>query len=215
MSKSEKKGIIPITLGLLLIFGALCLSGYNLYDGRRAETSANNAVSLLEEVIPEPSRYSAPAEVSDEDSLPTEIEIPDYILNPKMSMPEQEVDGINYIATLRIPVLELDLPIISEWSYPNLKLAPCRYSGTAYLDDLVIAAHNYKSHFGNLKSLSPGDMVVLTDMDGNEFRYKVVTLETLPPTAIEDMTSADYDLTLFTCTLSGSARVTVRCDKVK
>jgi sortase A len=132
-----------------------------------------------------------------------------------MSMPKQEVQGIDYIATLKIPALELDLPIISDWSYPNLKLAPCRYSGTAYLDNLVIAAHNYKSHFGNLKSLIPGDMVILTDMDGNEFRYEVAAIETLQPTAIEDMTSGDYALTLFTCTLSGSARVTVRCDRVE
>jgi sortase A len=211
---SNKKGIIPIVLGSLLILGAVSLSSYNLYDEHRAQTSANNAVSLLEDFIPAPPEQISPADPA-QSGLATEIEIPDYILNPNMSMPKQEVQGIDYIATLKIPALELDLPIISDWSYPNLKLAPCRYSGTAYLDNLVIAAHNYKSHFGNLKSLIPGDMVILTDMDGNEFRYEVAAIETLQPTAIEDMTSGDYALTLFTCTLSGSARVTVRCDRVE
>ncbi len=217
MSASGKKGIIPIAIGSLLILSAICLSGYNMYDEHRAQTSANNAVSLLEEFIPEPPDNAVPADPAGPaaDVLPTEIEIPDYKLNPNMSMPKQQVDGVDYIAKLEIPALDLDLPVISDWSYPNLKLAPCRYSGTAYLDNLVIAAHNYKSHFGSLKSLNPGDMVILTDMDGNEFRYEVIETETLQPTAIEDMTSTDYDLTLFTCTLSGSARLTVRCDRVE
>lgn len=210
----NKKGILPIALGSLLILGAICLSCYNLYDEHRARVAANSAVSLLQDFIPAPPEQPAP-EYPAADIPTSEIEIPDYVLNPQMSMPKQEVQGIDYIATLEIPALKLKLPVISDWSYPNLKLAPCRYSGTAYLDNLVIAAHNYKSHFGSLKSLSPGDIVVLTDMDGNEFRYEVAAIETLQPTAIEDMTSGDYDLTLFTCTLSGSARVTVRCDRAE
>ncbi len=214
MSGPKNRGILPITLGSLLILAAACLAGYNLYDSHRAQTSANNAVSILEEFIPEPPQQASLADPEAE-VHPNEIEIPDYQLNPNMSMPKQEADGVDYIATLEIPALSLDLPIISDWSYPNLKLAPCRYSGTAYLDNLVIAAHNYKSHFGNLKSLTPGDMIVLTDMDGNEFRYEVSAIETLQPTAIDDMTSGDYALTLFTCTLSGSERVTIRCDRAE
>ena len=131
-----------------------------------------------------------------------------------MEMPVTEMDGIGYIGTLRIPALELELPVISEWSYPNLKIAPCRYVGSAYLNTLVIAAHNYQSHFGTLKNLSEGDAVTFTDMDGNLFCYEVTALETLPPTAIAEMTASDYDLTLFTCTLGGANRVTVRCDQV-
>ena len=103
------------------------------------------------------------------------------------------------------------LPIISNWSYPNLKKAPCRYSGSAYTNDLILAAHNFSSHFGNLKSLALGDTVLFTDVDGNVFSYRVAERETLQPTAIEEMKSGNWDLTLFTCTLGGSYRVTVRC----
>lgn len=92
-----------------------------------------------------------------------------------------------------------------------LRRTPCRYSGSAYRDDLILLAHNYESHFGRLKSLSPGDAVLFTDADGNEFAYEVLELEMLRPTAVEDMTAGDWDLTLFTCTLGGQARVTVRC----
>ena len=127
-------------------------------------------------------------------------------------MPVQEIDGEGYIGILQIPDLALELPIIGEWSYPRLRTAPCRYVGSAYTHDLIIAAHNYASHFGGLASLALGSEVIFTDMDGNRFIYAVSGTEQLPGTAIEEMKSGDWDLTLFTCTIGGAARVTFRCE---
>ncbi|MBQ4642951.1 MAG: sortase, partial [Oscillospiraceae bacterium] len=124
-----------------------------------------------------------------------------------------EIEGIKYIGTLEIPKIGLKLPVISEWSYPNLKIAPCRYFGSAYLDNIVIAAHNYKSHFREIENLSSGDEIIFTDTDGNVFVYSVGAKEVLPPTAIEEMTSGEWDLTLFTCNPAGTFRVAIRCDK--
>ena len=87
--------------------------------------------------------------------------------------------------------------------------------GSAYTGDLVIAAHNYISHFGNLKRLQLGDSVTFTDMEGNKFHYEVEVLETLASTAVEEMTSGKWDLSLFTCTVGGQQRVTVRCKLVE
>ena len=116
---------------------------------------------------------------------------------------------------LDIPALGLSFPIISEWSYDALQIAPCRYSGSAYLDNLVIAGHNYRSHFASLPQLQPGDTVTFTDMDGNVFSYAVSSLETLSPYAISDMTSGDWALTLFTCTVGGQSRLAIRCDRTE
>lgn len=212
MKRNKGKGLI--LLGLLLIAAALFLAAYNLYDGARAERSARQVASRLAALTPTEAPSTPAALPAEEAAAPEEIELPDYVLNPQMEMPVAEMDGIGYIGTLRIPALELELPVISEWSYPALKIAPCRYVGSAYLNTLVIAAHNYQSHFGTLKNLSEGDAVTFTDMDGNLFCYEVTALETLPPTAIAEMTASDYDLTLFTCTLGGANRVTVRCDRV-
>ena len=116
---------------------------------------------------------------------------------------------------LSIPALELELPVVSAWSDDGLKLAPCRYSGTAYLDNLVIAGHNYASHFGRLASLTQGDEVRFTDGDGNLFLYTVAARDTLPGTAVEEMEAGEWDLTLFTCTMDGQSRVTIRCERVE
>ena len=137
------------------------------------------------------------------------------MLNPELPMPEREIDGQSYIGVLDIPALGLSLPIISTWSYPGLQIAPCRYSGSAYLENLVIAGHNYRSHFASLPQLQPGDAVTFTDMDGTVFRYKVDSLETLSPYAISDMTSGGWPLTLFTCTVGGQSRRAIRCDQAE
>ena len=128
-------------------------------------------------------------------------------------MPTVSFDGNDYIGRVDIPSLGLSLPVISEWSYPRLKIAPCRYTGSAYLDNLIIAAHNYSSYFGNLNRLNTGDTVTFTDVDGNQFTYAVSLIEDLPGTAIEEMQAGEWDLTLFTCTLGGRSRVTVRCER--
>lgn len=210
--KHNNKGLIFI--GLLLIAAALFLTAYNLREDMRAKESVIKTVIRLEELFPE--TEVAEKSVLPEEAIPSgEIETPDYILNPDMEMPVETIDEQDYIGVLAIPGLELELPIISEWSYPRLKIAPCRYGGSAYTGDLIIAAHNYSSHFGKLKDLHAGDTLTFTDIDGNVFHYEVVELDTLKPTSIEEMESGDWDLTLFTCTIGGQSRVTVRCELVE
>ena len=213
----KHKGRFLILTGLLLVAAALFLAAYNLYDEARAKRSATEIMASLEADIPGV-LSPEPFEITEETNtaaLLEEVEIPDYLMIPVMEMPVENIDGIDYIGVLRIPTLELELPIISEWSYQKLKIAPCRYSGSAYQDDLIIAAHNYNSHFGNLKNLREGDTATFTDMDGNVFTYEMVELEILQPTDIEGMESGEWDLTLFTCTIGGSSRVTARFERVE
>lgn len=78
----------------------------------------------------------------------------------------------------------------------------------------LLEAYNYASHFGRLKDLREGDTARFTDTDGNVFSYVMAERETLPATAIEEMESGDWALTLFTCTVGGQSRVTIRFDRV-
>ena len=189
-----------IGVGLLLIAAALALVAYNIADAQRAAKSAAQALEALEQASPAVSAAEPDA-------------VPAYVADPDMEMPTVTVEGNDYIGQLDIDALGMSLPVISEWSYPALKVAPCRYTGSAYQDNMIIAAHNYSSHFGRLSQLSAGDAVRFTDVDGNVFTYTVSQIEDLPGTAIEEMQAGDWDLTLFTCTLGGRTRVTVRCTR--
>lgn len=216
----KRKGSLLMGLGAALILAAAILAAFNMLEARQAQQASEQVVQVLvrqitpPETIPEETQ---PAETQPEDAQEPEIPevtLPDYLRFPGMEMPVVNVDGRDYVATLAIPTLELELPVISEWSYPALKKSPCRYQGSAYTGDLILMAHNYDSHFGRLKNLRPGDRVAVTDMDGNEFSYQVVELEELPGNAIEDMAAGEWDLTLFTCTYGGRSRVTVRCELI-
>ena len=132
-----------------------------------------------------------------------------------MLFPILTLDGYDFIGYLSLPTLGLELPVFSDWDYVKMTVAPCRYSGSVKTDDLVIAAHNYLSHFGYLQNLDTGDEIVFIDADGITHRYAVAELEVLPPDAVDTMVDGSFDLTLFTCTYGGENRVTVRCDRIK
>ena len=202
MAKTKYK--VMLGAGLLLIAAALALAAYNVIDAQRAARSAAQALEALSQTT---AVSAAEPEEASADNAPA------YLADPEMPMPTVSFDGNDYIGRVDVPSLGLSLPVISEWSYPRLKIAPCRYTGSAYLDNLIIAAHNYSSHFGNLNRLNTGDTVTFTDVDGNQFTYAVSLIEDLPGTDIEEMQSGEWDLTLFTCTLGGRSRVTVRCER--
>ncbi len=216
-----RKGNVFIITGILLIIAGLALTSYNFWDNYRAGKEANGILEQLVSMVrddPVPRqgkiirREYDPAKRTGS-ILSDEIEYPDYVLNPYMDMPVAVIDGNEYIGFISIPAIQLELPVFGEWNYVNLKKAPCRYAGSVYLDNMVICAHNYDIHFGYLKNLSYGDTVTFTDMDGNVFAYRVKEIEILQPRAIEEMKNGEWDLTLFTCTIGGASRITVRCER--
>ena len=220
---AKKQGNVLVTIGLLLLAAALFWTGFNLRMDRRAGVVSHDTLEQLLEAMPPPVEAPVLPGVS-EDNQPTapaasptpqsETEIPDFILNPQMEMPVRSIGGMDYVGILTIPSLELELPVASVWSYPALQLAPCRFTGSAYTDDLVIAGHNYTSHFADLHSLQQGDLLSFTDVDGNVFAYRVAETEILGENDVEEMTGSGYALTLFSCTVGGQYRVTVRCERI-
>lgn len=193
----NKRGLVFIVIGAVLIAAALGLVIYNMASDASASKSSYDVLMELTE------------DMKNNRTTPT------YSFDPDADMPTKQVDGWNYIGVLEIPSLNLVLPVIDQWSYDALLVAPARYTGSAYLDNMVLAAHNYTSHFGRLRELSLEDEIRFVDVVGNVFYYKVQELQILPPTAAEEMTlNGDWDLTLFTCTWGGQSRVTVRCTRV-
>lgn len=199
-------------LGYVQLALALCLTVYNVTQANQAGEAAREAVTALEELVAVPE--TVPAQQEAEPTLPVET-LPDYVRNPEKEMPTQNINGYDYIGVLSIPALKLELPVMSTWDYTRLRIAPCRYTGSVYQDNMTLCAHNYASHFGKLKELRLGDSITFTDVEGTVFSYTVRELETLSPTAVEEMTEGDWDLTLFTCTIGGATRVTVRCDRTE
>lgn len=182
-------------LGIVLIIVALSLCAYNVYDSFRASWSSKKILD---------------AYVAKQSSI-DQGEVPDYILNPDMDMPEVELEGLTCVGMIEIPALDINLPVTSTFTYELMKVAPCRYYGTPYKKNMVIAAHNSWYHFGKLNTLKAKNKVIFTDAAGNRFVYRVDAIEALRPNSVKDVTSGKWPLTLFTCTLDAQNRVVVRC----
>ena len=203
-------GIICIILGAACLMAAI---GFVVYNRWEAENAADISQSLLQDVqlVIDENKTNDPlqSENGNTDSVEND-DLPEDAKTPT-EMATIKVDGYDCIGILSVPVLELELPVLTEWSYAKLKQAPCHYYGSYYEANFVIAAHNYTAHFGRLSELRSGDIVIITDVQGVEYYYEVVLLETLPPTATEAMIASGFALSLYTCTPGGGNRVTVRC----
>lgn len=194
-------------LGSVLVFAALALLLYNQREQDRAAQASAEVMPQLVQAIQELQEEPEPTQPPEEPPAPT--------LPEDREMTVAKINGYNYIGFVGIPALELELPVMADWSYPKLQIAPCRFLGTTYGDDLVVMAHNYSTHFGRLSTLRTGDTVTFTDMEAVTITYEVVALDVLDPDAVEELTAGEYDLTLLTCTYGGKSRVTVRCDRVE
>ena len=189
-------GIVCILLGVCCLLSAAGLVVYNKWDDKNAQKASQDMLQEIQQQI---------AEESDGENEEQHLQ----------QMPVGEIKGYEYIGILTIPALEVELPVLTDWSYAKLKVAPCLYYGNCYEPDFVIAAHNYQSHFGRLSKLQAGDIVTFTDVSGNIYGYEVILIETLAENATKEMITSGFDLSLYTCTPGGGSRGTVRCNAVK
>ena len=189
----NKLGITAMIIGAVMILGALALVGYNAWEEERASSAIDDLLPKVEQMI--------------EDRPDTQASMP----SAGNELATVTVDGNTYIGVLTLPSIGIELPVMSTWSYPLLRISPCRYSGSLSGEALVIAGHNYARHFGKLVNMSVGDNVYFTDVNGLVYEFVVIESEPLQKTQIEEMISDDWDLTLFTCDYKARLRIAVRC----
>ncbi len=186
----RRTGIVLFITGIVLAAVALSLFVYHMVTAQKAGDASDAALGQVLEAVVE------------EEPENTEMKV-------------VWIDGWPYIGYLSVPSLGLELPVMSEWSMEGLEIAPGRYYGSVFSDDLVIAGHNYRRHFSTLKTAEEGTVVIFTDMNGNDYYYEISYRETVRPTEIDKMIGLegdkDWDMTLFTCTTGGKARCAVRC----
>ena len=193
MSKIGKKLII---IGISLIIISSILSIHNIYEENKA---GKNSIAVLDNM---------------KDTIVENVQNINNEIEKEKNMQTININGYDYIGTITIPSLNLELPIMSEYDYDRLKISPCRYYGSIYTNDLIICAHSYKTHFKYISNLNQGDKIIITDTLGINYIYEVLEIEILNPNDVSKMIDNEFDLTLYTCTNDGLKRITVRCNRI-
>lgn len=203
-------GISCMIVGAVLILSALLLFFYN----RSIDKSAGKeSEAMLEDVLQYIASKNENTGKIETDSGDNAADTPEE----PQEMPVAEITGNRYIGYLSIPALGIKLPILAEWDgdYSKLNIAPCRHFGSTVTDDLVIAGHNYTSHFAYLSNLTKGHSIIFTDMDGKTYTYVIDRFEVVAPDRVDYIKNSGYGLVLYTCTYSGSTRFTVFANRVE
>ena len=190
MNKFSKYLII---LGILCILLSITLYIKNKYQELDTGKKSKEILDIIETKI----------NVSDKEEIKSNTE--DLVLN---------ISGYDYIGVISIPSLNIKLPIMRETDYDRLAISPCKYYGNINTNDLVLCAHDYVNQFGKISNLKEDDIVIITDVLGNNYVYKVVLNEELNPTDITNMIDSPFDLTLYTCSYGALKRITVRCNRI-
>lgn len=190
MNKFSKYLII---LGILCILLSITLYIKNKYQELDTGKKSKEILDIIETKI----------SVSNKEEIKSNTE--DLVLN---------ISGYDYIGVISIPSLNIKLPIMRETDYDRLAISPCKYYGNINTNDLVLCAHDYINQFGKISNLKEDDIVIITDVLGNNYVYKVVLTEELNPTDITNMIDSPFDLTLYTCSYGALKRITVRCNRI-
>lgn len=189
----NKFGKYLIILGILCILLSITLYIKNKYQELDTGKKSKEILDIIEAKI----------NVSDKEEIKSNTE--DLVLN---------ISGYDYIGVINIPSLNIKLPIMRETDYDRLAISPCKYYGNINTNDLVLCAHDYVNQFGKISNLKEDDIVIITDVLGNNYVYKVVLTEELNSTDITNMIDSPFDLTLYTCSYGALKRITVRCNRI-
>lgn len=124
-------------------------------------------------------------------------------------------------ATLNIPALGINYPVLSETSEELLKVSLNKFWGPQpnEVGNYCIVGHNYtnKKMFGKLSEIKNGDTVELTSSNGETVTYVVYNEYIVEPDDVactSQLTNGQREVTLITCTNHGKQRLVVKAREV-
>ena len=138
-----------------------------------------------------------------------------------------EYKGYKVIGIVKIPKIKLEYPILEigdidpENAKEPMKLSIIKYWGENVNDygNLSIAGHNNKdgTMFGKTKKLEIGDIVELTDLNGQTIQYSIYDIFVTDPNDVSILLPKDEvirEVTLITCTNGNKQRLILKAKEI-
>ena len=186
MSKMKKWAIV------LLLLGIACVSYPYMMQQKQAEE-----MMQLQEAL---------ETIQETDGQADELD---------SSLPLDEDDLYNTVR-LHIPAIELNAPVLPKTTkeYLNIALTQIKENQVPGQGNFTIAGHNsavHGRHFNRLDELNEGDEIQLIDGD-QVFVYQVSSKRVIDPSEVDVLndTPNKNEITLITCTVSGTKRLAVK-----
>lgn len=126
--------------------------------------------------------------------------------NKSNYVPKNKYEGYTMLGTIQISKIKVKVPILKELSPDALSKAACLIYGNLNEEgNTVIIGHNNRNgtFFSNLKKLTSGDIITITDYTGEIVDYEVYSIFQAAPddTSFYQRDTNDLrEITLSTCT---------------
>lgn len=226
MHETNEKKIISIPLFMIVLFVMIITI---LVLSVKAICFSNNSESE-ENVIPAKIKEEKEIEIEEEKDIEEintqEVESEE---EQKEEAPAQSTEKVksytssngktyDSIGILNIPSLNIEYPILSTTNEKNLKVSLTKYWGgnPNEVGNLCVSGHNYKNSkfFGKLQNIKNGDIIQITDLNGQTLDYKVYDTKIVDPSdtsCTSQLTNGNIEITLITCYYeNGSAHASKR-----
>ena len=216
----------------LCVFLACLLFSYYIY----AEYDRGKSEEVSQEILMGMTKRKEEKEVDNtikkkDNVIIVALDDSNEVINIPEVVPQEEpstevyttTDGEDYTieATVRVPRLDIEYPVISETSESLLKISVNKYWGPApnEIGNYCIVGHNYKSKkmFGRLSEVVSGDIVELEGVNGKVVKYSVYDIDVVDPddtTCTSQLTNGRREVTLITCTNYGTQRLVVKAREI-
>ena len=203
---------IKIIIEIILIVSILILAGmiaYDYYDMEETKKDTGSMINEIDEII-------VANKESDESHLKNNTD--DSNVNTKEKKDEKKtarVSGCVVYGKIRIDKIGIEYPIIEYASENSLWKSICKISSNDIngKGNLCLAGHNMRnfSMFGNLRKVDIGDTIVITNLNGEEYVYKVYEKTYVNPDQTEVLKDTDEAIvTLVTCNDASNKRLIVK-----
>lgn len=134
---------------------------------------------------------------------------------------ETTYKGYNIVGIIKIPKINIEYPIIEKTSNETMALSITKFWGNNVNDigNFAMAGHNYfdSTMFSNTKKLTIGDIIEMTDLQGNSVEYAVFEKYTVNPNdtdCIKCVKENTREITLITCINGRSNRLIVKAREI-
>lgn len=176
----------------------------NVIDNTTIKFANNSIVVILNTEDPTEVVYTEPIETEDDSD------------NKQWRTTDS---GTRYyaLASINIPSIDCEYPILNETTDELLKIAPCKFWGAEpnEVGNFCIVGHNYRSNkfFSHVPELRIGNNIEITDLSGRTIVYKVYDKYVVEPDNTDcttQRTNGLKEITLITCTDDSKQRVIVK-----
>ncbi|MHA7964786.1 class D sortase [Paenibacillus sp. CAU 1782] len=146
------------------------------------------------------------AEVDGDNGLPEATSFETQPAASQQPEPTKQPAALNAIASIKIPSIKLNLPVLEGATQKNMKYAAAHLKETSPLGavgNAAIAAHRMKARgslFNRLDEVKVGDKIIV-ETKNETFTYTVYNVSIVEPTDVSvlNYNQTDKRLTLITC----------------